>query len=185
MKPKKRPAPSGRKPFKKPGVSTPPETGVSLEAHPGGTPVVHRPWHYAEGLFLTFFFGVMLLLPLLDIIGRKFHLTLISGSLNLVQHTVLAIMMLGAAIAAREGKLLSLSSTSSLIPERFKTAAHIFTAALGAAFTLYLCVAGYQYSMVEKEVGDVIAIGIPKWLVLFLLPAGFAVVFFRMVWRSG
>jgi len=166
-------------------VPTPPETGVELEAHPGGAPVVHRPWHYAESLCLTFFFGIMLLLPLLDILTRKFHVSLISGSLNLVQHTVLAIMMLGAAIAAREGKLLSLSSTSSLIPERFKTAAHIFTAALGAAFTLYLCVAGFQYSMVEKEVGDIIAIGIPKWVVLFLLPAGFAVVFFRMVWRSG
>jgi tripartite ATP-independent transporter DctM subunit len=127
----------------------------------------------------------MLLLPLMDIVGRKLHFTLISGSLNLVQHTVLAIMMFGAAIAAREGKLLSLSSTASLIPERFKTATRIFTAALGAAFTLYLAVAGFQYSMVEKEVGDIIAIGIPKWFVLFFLPVGFAVVFFRMIWRAG
>jgi len=166
-------------------VPVPPETAVELEAHPGGAPVVHRPWHQAEGLLLTFFFGIMLLLPLLDILTRKFHVSLVSGSLNLVQHTVLAIMMLGAAIAAREGKLLSLSSTSSLIPDRFKTAAHIFTAALGAAFTLYLCAAGFQYSMVEKEVGDIIAVGIPKWFVLFLLPAGFAVVFFRMIWRAG
>src|SRR5258708_25267632 len=97
-------------------VTTEPETGFSMEAHPGGAPIARLPWHYAEGLFLTFFFAVMLLLPLLDILGRKLHLTLIPGSLNLVQHTVLAIMMFGAAIAAREGKLLALSSTSSPFP---------------------------------------------------------------------
>jgi C4-dicarboxylate transporter, DctM subunit len=160
-------------------------TGISLEAHAGGAPVVHQPWHYLEGLLLTFFFGVMLILPLLDIVGRKFHINLVPGSLNLVQHSVLAIMMFGAAIAAREGKLLALSSTANLIPDRFKTAAHIFTAALGAAITLYLAQASFQYSMMEKEVGDIIAMGIPKWFVLFFLPAGFLVVFIRMIWRSA
>src|SRR6185295_4512154 len=159
--------------------------GVTLEAHPGGAPVVHKPWHYAEGLFLTFFFAVMLILPLLDILGRKFHLVLIPGSLNIVQHTVLAIMMFGAAIAAREGKLLALSSTANLIPDRFKPATHIFTAAFGAAFTLYLATASFQYSMMEKGVGDIIALGIPKWFVLFFLPVGFMVVFIRMIWRSA
>lgn len=183
MKPKKHPASPSRRRSRV--VSTDAGTGVSLEAHPGGTPTVHKPWHYLEGLFLTFFFAVMLLLPLLDIVGRKLHINPVPGSLGLVQHTVLAIMMFGAAIAAREGKLLSLSSTASLIPERFKSAAHIFTAALGAAFTLYLAQAGYQYSMVEREVGDIIAMGISKSFVLFFLPVGFLVIFFRMIWRSG
>ncbi len=168
-----------------PEKEIPIDQALAIEMHAEGSSAPPTFWALGENLTLTFFFALMLLLPLLDILGRKFQVILIPGSLTLVQHVVLAIMMFGGAIAAREGKLLSLSTASSLIPDRFKTSVHIFTAALGAAFTLYLAVAGYQYSMVEKEVGDIITLGIPKWGVLFFLPLGFSAIFLRMIWRSA
>jgi len=163
-----------------------------MEGHPGETPSKPAFWHTPENLLLTFFFAVMMILPLLDILGRKLHgmmdwfpPILVSGSLNLVQHTVLAIMMFGGAIAAREGKLLQLATTAGMIPERYKPAAHIITAGLGAAITLYLVKAGFSFAMIEKEVGSVIALGIPKWIVLMFLPVGFALILGRMIWRSS
>jgi len=93
-------------------------------------------------------------------------------------------MMFGGAIAAREGKLLQLSTTSSLIPPRFKTAARVLTIALGSAITLYLIKAGAQFAWIEKvESGSIIACGIPKWVVLSFLPLGFTMILCRMVWR--
>ncbi|HVM33471.1 MAG TPA: TRAP transporter large permease subunit [bacterium] len=148
------------------------------------------PWHLPENLLLTFFFAVMLLLPLIDILGRKLHQVMdffpanpVPGSLNLVAHSTLAVMMVGGAIAAREGKLLSLSTTASLIPDRFKTAARVFTCSLGAALTLYLAKASLDYTLLEKSVGSIIACGIPKWAFLALLPLGFTAILARLLWR--
>jgi C4-dicarboxylate transporter DctM subunit len=162
----------------------------SVMVHPGEAPAKSAFWHPGENLLLTFFFSVMMVLPLLDIIGRKIHgfisvvpVSLIPGSLALVQHATLAIMMFGGAIAAREGKLLQLATTASMIPDRFKIIVRVITTGLGAAITAYLVKASYQYSMVEHEVGTVIAIGISKWFILFFLPLGFSMILARMIWR--
>lgn len=168
-------------------------SSLVMDGHPGEKPATPAPWHGPENLFLTFFFAVMMSLPLLDILARKLHAifdwfppVLVPGSLNLVQHSVLAIMMFGGAIAAREGKLLQLSTTASLIPDRFKSIAHIITAGLGAAITLYLVKASWSFAMIEKnEVGSIIAMGLPKWVVLVSIPVGFSMILLRMIWRSS
>jgi tripartite ATP-independent transporter DctM subunit len=169
-----------------------PDAHESVMAHPGGASTKPAFWHSSENLFLTFFFAVMMVLPLLDIIGRKLHaffpvmpVSPIPGSLALVQHATLAIMMFGGAVAAREGKLLQLATTASMIPDRFKAAVHVITIGLGVAITAYLVKASFQYSMIEKEVGTIIAIGLPKWVILFTLPVGFAMILCRMIWRSS
>ncbi len=165
---------------------------MALDGHPGLAPAKPAFWHVPENLLLTLFFAVMMFLPLLDILARKLHglfdwfpAVLVSGSLNLVQHSVLAIMMFGGAIAAREGKLLQLATTANMIPDRFKAAAHILTAGIGAAITLYLVKAGFSFAMIEKDVDSIIALGIPKWTVLFFLPIGFSMILVRMIWRSS
>jgi TRAP-type C4-dicarboxylate transport system permease large subunit len=173
-------------------TSVPAAQSMAIEGHPGGTPVEPAFWHLPENLLLTFFFAVMMVLPLLDILARKLHglfdwfpAVLVSGSLNLVQHSVLAIMMFGGAIAAREGKLLQLATTANMIPERFKAAAHILTAGIGAAIALYLVKAGFSFAMIERDVDSIIALGLPKWIVLMFLPVGFAMILVRMIWRSS
>jgi C4-dicarboxylate transporter DctM subunit len=172
-------------------TKTVPHKETALGFEPGGVaPATPAPWHAVENLLLTFFFAVMLLLPLIDILGRKFHQLLafipanpVSGSLNLVAHSTLAVMMVGGAIAAREGKLLSLSTTASLIPDRFKTAVRVFTCGLGAAITLYLAKASFDYMLIERGVDSIIACGIPKWAFLALLPLGFSAILARLIWR--
>jgi tripartite ATP-independent transporter DctM subunit len=168
------------------------EAGLVMD-HPGGDlPTPKAFWHYPENLLLTFFFGFMMVLPLLDILGRKLNpyfsiipANIVPGSLTLVQHTVLAIMMFGGAIAAREGKLLALSSTSSLIPDQYKTLTRVLTSGFAAAITLYLAKASFGFAMIEREVGSIIACGIPKWIPLFFLPFGFSLILLRLIWRSS
>ncbi|HET9870554.1 MAG TPA: TRAP transporter large permease subunit [bacterium] len=163
------------------------------QGEPGAAaPAAPAPWHLSENLLLTFFFAVMLVLPLIDILGRKLHqfaaffpANPVPGSLNLVTHSTLAVMMVGGMIAAREGKLLALSTTASLIPARFKDAARVFTAGLGAALTFYLVKASVSYMLIEYHVGSIIACGIPKWAFLALLPLGFTAILARLVWRAS
>ena len=72
-----------------------------------------------------------------------------------------------------------------MIPQRFKAAAHIVTAGIGAAITLYLVKAGFSFAMIERDVDSIIALGIPKWIVLMFLPIGFSMILVRMIWRSS
>lgn len=157
-----------------------------MESHPGGAPSRDNAWHKSEELLLTLFFGVTLCLPLLDILGRQFSPPiLIPGSLTLVQHLTLVVMMFGGALAAREGKLLALATTAGMVPDRFKPAARVATLGLGAAFTFYLALASWQYAGLEREWGHFIAGWIPKWIVVFSMPLGFAAIAGRMIWRSS
>ncbi len=62
----------------------------------------------------------------------------IPGAFPFVQHLTLWVTFLGAALAAREGKLLSLA-TGEFLPEGFwQTAARIFAAGVGAGVSILL-----------------------------------------------
>ena len=165
---------------------------LALDGHSGGASVRRPFWHLPENLLLTFFFAFMMVLPLLDILGRKLNplvsfipANIVPGSLTLVQHSILAIMMCGGAIAAREGKLLALASTASLIPEHYKNTVRILTYGFGAAITVYLAKASYSFAMIEKDSGDIVSLGIPIWAVVVLLPIGFSLIVGRLIWRSS
>ena len=74
--------------------------------------------------------AAMAILPLSEILCRNLLSTGIPGSITFVQHLTLWVGFLGAALAAREGKLLALA-TGSFIPEgRFRRAAQIVSSAV-------------------------------------------------------
>ena len=65
---------------------------------------------------------------------------------------------LGAALAAREGKLLALA-TGTFVPEgRWRRAAQVFSAAVAAAVSSLLFRAGLDLVLIEKDAGTEIAI---------------------------
>ena len=71
----------------------------------------------------------MAVLPIAEIALRGTLESGIPGSSAFVQHLTLVVTFLGAALAAREGKLLALA-TNAFIPEgRPRDAAHAFSSA--------------------------------------------------------
>jgi tripartite ATP-independent transporter DctM subunit len=122
-------------------------------------------------------------LPLLEIVLRRFH-TGIAGSIVLVQNLTLIIGMAGAAIAAREGRLLSFSTLSSFLKGRLKSAARILSSGVAAAISAILCVASFQFLLSEKQAGGRIVGPIPDWAVELVLPLGFGLIALRLVWHA-
>jgi tripartite ATP-independent transporter DctM subunit len=129
---------------------------------------------------------VMVLIPLAEaFLRRTFHVG-IPASSALVQHAVLLIGMLGGAIAAREGRLLALSTLEQTwIPERFRPASHIFSGAVAAAITILLALASAQFVATEREGGRLLFAPVPVWWVELALPMGFAAIALRIWWRSS
>jgi len=138
-----------------------------------------------ENLLIVLALGAMTLLPLIEVPLRKIFHTGISGSSALVQHFVLIVGMLGGAMAAREGRLLSLSSLSALLKGRAKAAALVSANAVAAGISVLLALASWRFLLTEKAGGKILAYGIPIWILQLALPLGFAAVALRLVWHAS
>jgi tripartite ATP-independent transporter DctM subunit len=129
--------------------------------------------------------AAMAVLPILEIVLRRVTGAGVPGSGSIVQHLVLWVAFLGAAIAAREGKLLALSSATFIPHGRFKHAADIFAAAVAVSVAALLAWGAFELVRVEREVGGAIGAGIPTWVAQLALPAGFVLIAARLVWRAS
>jgi len=135
----------------------------------------------AENGTIALVLAAMMVLPLLEIALRAVFKVGISGSTAIVQHLTLIAGMLGGAIAARDGRLLSLSTASNLLKGRWKSAALIFSGGVAVTITAFLCVASVQFVLAERESGNLFVYHIPIWVVQLALPLGFASVAWRLL----
>jgi C4-dicarboxylate transporter DctM subunit len=129
--------------------------------------------------------AAMVALPLAEIVVRRLFGIGIPGSGPFVQHLTLWIAFLGAAIAARDGKLLSLA-TGTFIPNgRVRHIAAAFASAVAACMSTILASGAVQLVLSEREVGSIIAAGVPTWVGQLALPIGFTLIALRLAWRAG
>ena len=128
---------------------------------------------------------VMVILPLLEIVWRRAFSTGIPASGPIAQHLTRWVGFLGAAIAARDGKLLALA-TGTFIPQGlWRRAADVLASAFGACSALLLAWGGYQLVMSERENGANIGAGIQTWVTQLVLPIAFTLIAARIVWKVG
>jgi tripartite ATP-independent transporter DctM subunit len=128
--------------------------------------------------------AALIALPLIEIVLRRFH-TGISGAASFVQHFTLVVGMIGGAIAAREGRLLSFSTLSSFFKGKLKSIALVISSAAAAAISALLCAASVQFVLSEKSAGGTLAYGLPLWIIELVLPLGFGLIAVRLVWHAA
>jgi C4-dicarboxylate transporter DctM subunit len=139
----------------------------------------------AEDAIASLALLVMVVLPLLEIVWRRAFGQGIPASGPIVQHLTLWVGFLGAAIAARDGKLLALATGTFIPPGVWRRAADVLAAAFGACAALILADGGYQMVVNEREAGANIGGGIQAWVAQLVLPIAFALIAARIVWRVG
>jgi tripartite ATP-independent transporter DctM subunit len=138
-----------------------------------------------ENWVLTLALAVMMLLPLIEMGLRKAGHTGLAGTNSIVQHLTLILGMLGGAVAAREARLLAMSSANTFFKGRMKEFAGIFSGAFAAVITVFLCVAGWQFAQSTHEAGDKLAYEVPAWIVQLVMPVGFALIVWRLLWHAS
>jgi tripartite ATP-independent transporter DctM subunit len=126
----------------------------------------------------------LMALPLLEMVLRRFR-TGISGATAFVQHFTLIVGMLGGAIAAREGRLLSFSTLSSFLKSKWKQSALVISSGTAAAISVFLCVASLRFVLTERTGGSRLAYGVPLWVVQLVLPIGFGLIGLRLLRHSA
>jgi len=138
----------------------------------------------AENLAATLALGGIMLLPLAEIAIRSFYNTGIPGAAPFAQNLTLWVGLLGAAIAARDGKLLTLA-TGEFLPKGVTGITHIIGATAGAAIAAMFAVGGASLVATERAAGDVIAAGVPIWVATLVFPVAFSLIAARLVWRAS
>lgn len=139
----------------------------------------------AEDAVSALALAAMALLPLLEIVVRRAFGMGVPGSGPIVQHLVLWVGFLGAAIAAREGKLLALASATFIPQGRWRRLADVFSATVGSAVAGVLALGALELVRNERLAGTIIGAGIPTWVAQLALPVAFALIAVRLVWRAG
>ena len=162
-------------------MSPPGRTESKPPPEAGGVSLLHR----AENAVSIAILCAMALLPILEIVGRRLWRTGIPGSTMLVQHGTLWIGFLGGAIAARDGRLLSIGTVAGLFPEAFRKPASVFSASVSASVTLLLAYAGVTLVRIEWADGRYLLPFLPVWLAEAAIPLGFALVAWRLIRLSS
>lgn len=137
-----------------------------------------------EEVFLAALLVVMLAIPAMEVVLRLAGLRGIAGGTTLVQHCTLALSMIGAAVAARDRRLLSMG-TAAFLPMRLKSFAATVSATGAAAIAAVLCVASAQFVMSERIAAKPLVAQLPVWVVLLVMPVGFALIAIRLVGMSS
>ena len=140
----------------------------------------------AENMLLAGALALMALLPIAEILLRAMFQVGIAGAASLTQHVALIAGMLGAAVAAREGRLLSLSTLDALLAGRSALFARLFTRAVAASVAALLCLAGFDLVLrrarrrqCDRRTGFRYGLG------QAVLPLGFALITLRLAGSAG
>jgi tripartite ATP-independent transporter DctM subunit len=129
--------------------------------------------------------AVLAALPLLDILLRNLFHAGISGGASFLEHATLVVGMLGAAVAARQNRMLALSTLGAFLKGRMQTTAAIFSGGCAAAVSALLCVAAVQFVASERAAANIIAYGVPVWVIETVIPLGFGLVAIHLLRNSS
>lgn len=139
----------------------------------------------SENLGVVLALAAMTILPVLEVVMRTFFKSGVPASATIVQHLVLAVGMLGGAIAARENRLLALSVATHWFKGGWLTFARVVSFGFAAAITALLTAASWEFVRLQRELGKVFAYGIQTWVVQLLIVAGFALVAVRLIYHAS
>ena len=127
----------------------------------------------------------MALLVASELAVRQVGGTGVPGALPILQHLTLWLGFLGAAYAAREGKLLAIASSALFPAGAWRAAATIFAGIVGSAVSILLARAALEMVRLDREAGGEVALGIPIWVAELVLPLAFTVLALRLAWMAS
>ena len=136
-----------------------------------GGPPVDRVFRRAEEALAILPLGVMVVLPMIEVFGRRLFGVGVPGSILVVQNLTLWVAFLGAILAARRNQLLALSS-ALLVPERWRPATRTVVAILATAVVGWIARASLDLAKAERDAGGDLVPGIPRWFVVAIIPIG-------------
>lgn len=140
--------------------------------------------HALEDVLVGVALGGILFLPLIGMVLRQFD-TALSGGGAITQQLTLFLSMAGGAIAARQGRLLTITQGFPGVRAPWGASFEVVRAGVSAGISLLLAWASWRFVLAERLGGMRIAYDIPVWIPETALVAGFFVVAVRLLYHAG
>lgn len=137
-----------------------------------------------EQALISTLLSLMILISFLQIVLRNIFATGISWADPLVRNLVLWVAFIGAAIATREGRHITINAIPRWMPPRGKTIIGIITHWFSLLICGLLTFAAWKFVRNEAIMGSITFLGIPAWVPQIILPITFGLMAIRFGLRS-
>lgn len=136
-----------------------------------------------EQILLGILLGTMILVPFIQIVLRNTLSTGLTWGDGLVRNLVLWAGFIGAAVAAREGKHISIDIVSRWISPKNKVGIEIITNSFSLSICALLTFAALKFVKNEIQMKSVLFLDVPSWTSEIILPLTFGVMTSRFFLR--
>jgi|TARA_B100001971_G_scaffold46897_1_gene41872 TRAP-type C4-dicarboxylate transport system permease small subunit len=136
-----------------------------------------------EQFALSFFLAVLILVAFSQIVLRNFWETGLSWGDPLARYLVLWIGFIGAALATKENKHISIDLFSQWVSSVGNTLIKLINHLFSTFISGLLAFAAFRFTQNEALFGGVSVFGIPAWIPLIILPIAFGLMTLRFGFR--
>lgn len=136
-----------------------------------------------EQTLIIILLSLMILTAFSQIVLRNLFATGLTWADPLVRNLVLWVGFIGAAIATKEGKHISIDVISHWMPSRSKVFIDVTTQLFSCCICGLLTFAALKFVKGEAQMGGTL-FGIPAWVPQIILPITFGVMALRFALRS-
>jgi C4-dicarboxylate transporter DctQ subunit len=137
-----------------------------------------------EKFFVSVMLSVMILLAFLQIIMRNVFSTGISWGDPLVRYLVLWVGFIGAGLATKEGKHITIEVFSRWFSGNGRRYLQAFSCLVSALICGLLTFAGWTFVQNEAQMGGTTFLEIPVWIPEVIIPITFALMALRFGFRT-
>jgi len=137
-----------------------------------------------EGRLIVCLLSLMIILSFGQMVSRNlFHQALVWGDI-LLRQLVLWTGFLGASLAVRQNKHISIDVFSNFLPASSKNKVFTFTCITTAIISGFLASAAWSFVLFEKESESILFLDLPVWFFQVILPYSFLTIAFRFLLHS-
>jgi len=130
--------------------------------------------------FTVVLVGLLVAIPVINVITRKLFGVGFSSTLSIIQHLTLWVCFLGAAIAARKGELLCIGDASTFLPDSLRKFTKNSVNTISISVVIIMLIASYSMIQVEYDFGKLTGFNVPIWIAQLALPIGYGLILFRL-----
>jgi len=127
----------------------------------------------------------LMILPILEALGRSLRLLHIPGAAAYMQHLVLWMAFMGGLLATRDRKHLQLSTSEALPAGRANELIRLLAMSIAASTTALLAWSSVAVVRVNREQGDIFPIGLPEWISESIMPLALGLIALRFTWQAS
>jgi len=132
-----------------------------------------------EQVLIALFLSAMILVAFLQIVLRNFFSTGISWGDSLVRYLVVWVGFIGAALAAREGKHISIEVASRWVTGPGRHYFQVFSSIVSAAVCGCLTYAAAKFIVFEAQMETTAFFNLPAWIPEIIIPVTFGIMTLR------